>query len=119
MVGRHRLGRPDRRVRRSVAGRPSVSDAAHPRLANGLPSAAYDHRVTNQTTGADYRAGPARRVVQRVLTPEMRRRMWLRLTRGRRLTDLYLWLDPRFRPQRVTRKTDLVIDGMARSANSY
>src|SRR5687767_14375470 len=45
--------------------------------------------------------------------------MWLRLTRGRRLTDFYLWLDPRFRPQRVTRRTDLIIDGMARSANSY
>jgi len=75
--------------------------------------------VTNATTGADFRAGPIRRVVQRVLTPEIRRRMWLQLTRGRRLTDLYLWLDPRFRPQRVTRSTDLVIDGMARSANSY
>jgi hypothetical protein len=75
--------------------------------------------VTNQTTGEDFRAGPIRRVAHRVLTPDVRRRMWLRLTRGRRLTDLYLWLDPRFRPQRVTRSTDLVIDGMARSANSY
>ncbi len=68
---------------------------------------------------SDLRVGPVRRVVQRVLSPDLRRRLWLRLTRGRRLTDLYLWLDPRFRPQRVTRSTDLVIDGMARSANSY
>ena len=68
---------------------------------------------------SDFRVGPVRRIVQRVLSPDRRRSLWLRLTRGRRMTDLYLWLDPRFRPQRVTRHTDLVIDGMARSANSY
>lgn len=75
--------------------------------------------MSRQGAVSDLRVGPVRRVVQRVLSPDVRRVMWLRLTRGRRLTDLYLWLDPRFRPQRVTRQTDLVIDGMARSANSY
>lgn len=75
--------------------------------------------MTNETTGVDYHVSPARRIAQRVLSPELRRRVWLRLTRGKRLTDLYLWLDPRFRPQRPTRSTDLVIDGMARSANTY
>ncbi len=68
---------------------------------------------------ADLRVGPVRRIAQRVLSPDVRRLMWLRLTRGRRLSDLYFFLDPRFRPQRVTRSTDIVIDGMARSANSY
>lgn len=75
--------------------------------------------MTNETTGADYRVSPVRRAAQRVLSPELRRRLWLRLTRGKKLTDLYLWADPRFRPQRPTRHTDLVIDGIARSANSY
>ena len=36
LVGRHRLGHPDRRVRRPAAGRPSVPDAAHRGLANGV-----------------------------------------------------------------------------------
>ena len=35
-TGRHRLGHPDRRVRRADAGRSSVSDAAHRGLANGM-----------------------------------------------------------------------------------
>ena len=35
LVGRHRLGDPDRRVRRPDAGRSSVSDAAYRRIANG------------------------------------------------------------------------------------
>ena len=34
--GRHRLGHPDRRVRRPDAGRSSVSDAAHRGIANGM-----------------------------------------------------------------------------------
>ena len=38
VVGRHRLGHPDRRVRRPDAGRPSVSDAADRGVANGLRS---------------------------------------------------------------------------------
>jgi len=37
----------------------------------------------------------------------------------KKVADLYLWLDPRTRSRRVTRSTDLAIDGMARSANSY
>ena len=36
VVGRHRLGDPDRRVRRPDAGRSSVSDAADRGIANGL-----------------------------------------------------------------------------------
>ena len=36
VVGRHRLGHPDRRVRRPDAGRSSVSDAAHRGIANGM-----------------------------------------------------------------------------------
>ena len=36
VVGRHRLGHPDRRVRRPAAGRSSVSDAADRGIANGL-----------------------------------------------------------------------------------
>jgi hypothetical protein len=76
--------------------------------------------VTNLTGGAAYaRGGPVRRVIHSVLTPDRRRRIWIRLTRMQRVADLYLWLDPRTRPRRVTRSTDLVIDGMARSANSY
>ena len=38
VVGRHRLGHPDRRVRRPDAGRPSVSDAADRGIANGMSS---------------------------------------------------------------------------------
>src|SRR5688500_16542783 len=44
-------------------------------------------------------------------------RMWL--SSSGRLLDIYMWLDPRIRPRRVTRRSDLVIDGVARSANSY
>ena len=36
VVGRHRLGHPDRRARRPDAGRPSVPDAAHRGAANGM-----------------------------------------------------------------------------------
>ena len=36
VVGRHRLGHPDRRVRRPDAGRSSVSDAAYRGVANGM-----------------------------------------------------------------------------------
>jgi hypothetical protein len=36
VVGRHRLGHPDRRVRRPDAGRPSVPDAAHRGTANSM-----------------------------------------------------------------------------------
>ena len=36
VVGRHRLGHPDRRPRRPDAGRPSVSDAADRGVANGV-----------------------------------------------------------------------------------
>jgi hypothetical protein len=54
-----------------------------------------------------------------VFPPPARRRIWLWVTRGGPVADLYFWLDPRTRSRRVTRKTDIVIDGMARSANSY
>ncbi|MEY2442040.1 MAG: hypothetical protein QOJ46_1466 [bacterium] len=36
MVGRHRLGHPDRRVRWPDAGRSSLSDAAYRGIANGM-----------------------------------------------------------------------------------
>jgi hypothetical protein len=36
VVGRHRLGHPDRRVRWPDAGRSSVSDAAYRGIANGM-----------------------------------------------------------------------------------
>ena len=39
VVGRHRLGHPDRRARRPAAGRPRVADAAHRGAADGLSSA--------------------------------------------------------------------------------
>src|SRR4051794_28302443 len=36
VVGRHRLGHPDRRIHRPDAGRSSVSDAAYLGIANGM-----------------------------------------------------------------------------------
>ena len=79
-----------------------------------------DHRVTNLTEGAAFaRGGPVRRALHVVFPPPARRRIWLWVTRGGPVADLYFWLDPRTRSRRVTRKTDIVIDGMARSANSY
>jgi hypothetical protein len=76
--------------------------------------------VKNLTEGAAYaRGGLIRRVMHRLIPLDRRRSLWIRLTRTERLADLYLWLDPRTHPRRVTRSTDLVIDGMARSANSY
>lgn len=44
-------------------------------------------------------------------------RMWV--SRSGKFADIYMWLDPRIRPRRVTRRSDLVMDGVARSANSY
>ncbi|MGA9100789.1 hypothetical protein [Aeromicrobium sp.] len=76
--------------------------------------------MTNLTEGAAFaRGGPVRRALHVVFPPPARRRIWLWVTRGGPVADLYFWLDPRTRSRRVTRKTDIVIDGMARSANSY
>ncbi len=44
VVGRHRVGHPDRRIRRPDAGHPSVSDAAHRGIANGM-SGPLSHRI--------------------------------------------------------------------------
>ena len=48
-----------------------------------------------------------------------RHRIWMWVSRSGKMADIYMWLDPRIRPRRVTRRSDLVMDGMARSANSY
>jgi hypothetical protein len=76
--------------------------------------------VNNLTEGAAYaRGGLVRRALHALVPIDRRRSIWLRLTRMKKVADLYLWLDPRTRSRRVTRRTDLAIDGMARSANSY
>lgn len=62
---------------------------------------------------------PVRRALHAVLPAQVRQRLWLKLTRARRLTDVYTFLVPRIRSRRVTRKSQLVIDGIPRSSNSY
>ena len=76
--------------------------------------------MTNLTEGAAFaRGGPVRRTLHVLFPPPIRRKIWLWVTRAGVVADFYFWLDPRTRSRRVTRRTDLVIDGMARSANSY
>jgi ABC-type antimicrobial peptide transport system permease subunit len=56
VVGRHRLGHPDRRVRRPAAGRSSVPYAAH-------------RDIENRMSGLQYSAGASARVNVRWVTP--------------------------------------------------
>lgn len=77
-------------------------------------------RVTySSAIDAHARRGPVRRVLHVLFPPPVRRRIWLWLSQAGILADAYMWLDPRVRLRRVSRSTDLVIDGMARSSNSY
>jgi hypothetical protein len=77
-------------------------------------------RVTySSAIDAHARRGPVRRLLHALFPPSVRRRVWLWLSQAGVLADAYMWLDPRVRLRRVSRSTDLVIDGMARSSNSY
>jgi len=75
--------------------------------------------VDSENGAAYIRRSPIRRVLHVVVPPAARRNLWLKLSRAGRLADVYMFLDPGVRSRRVTKKTELVIDGVARSSNSY
>jgi len=75
--------------------------------------------VNSEKTATYIPWSPARRVLHALMPSGARRSLWLKLSRAGRLADAHMFLDPRIRPRRVTKKTELVIDGVARSSNSY
>ena len=60
-----------------------------------------------------------RSVVRRVLPKPVRQRIWLEAVDRPMLSRAYFFLAPEMRALRVTRRTELLIDGFMRSANTY
>jgi hypothetical protein len=67
-----------------------------------------------------YKSGGVVRVTLRRLVPEQARRaVWVGVMNVPAAADLYLRLDPTVRHRRVTRRTDLIMEGFPRSGNTY
>jgi hypothetical protein len=60
-----------------------------------------------------------KRLIRRVLSERMRVGAWSALASTPVVAELYASLDPRARALRVTRRTQVLIDGYPRSANTY
>jgi hypothetical protein len=60
-----------------------------------------------------------KRLIRRVLSERMRVRAWSAVASTPVVAELYASLDPRARALRVTRRTEVLIDGYPRSANTY
>ena len=60
-----------------------------------------------------------KRTIRRVVPQRTRRVVWSSVVDRPMLSRAYYFLDPDMRPLRVTRRTELLIDGFVRSANTY
>lgn len=60
-----------------------------------------------------------KRLIRRLVSERMRVRIWSALASTPVVSEVYERLDPRARSLRVTRRTDMLIDGYPRSANTY
>ena len=61
----------------------------------------------------------AKTAVRRLVPQQVRRRMWTDVVDRPLLSRAYYFLDPEMRDLRLTRRTELLIDGYMRSANTY
>lgn len=64
-------------------------------------------------------AGWFRRGLRRTFPDDVRHRVWNRLYAMPGVVEFMMFADPAIRPRRITRHTDLVMDGVARCGNTY
>lgn len=75
--------------------------------------------VDHELPRAYRRPGPARRLLRSLVSEEAREGARDRVLDTPGLFAVATMVDPRLRPRRVSRSTDLVIEGFPRSANTY
>ncbi len=75
--------------------------------------------MTSSPGDLGVRPGRLRNLVRETFSEGLRQRWWLNAVQTPVFAEIYAFLDPGVRPRRLTRKTDLLIEGFPRSGNTY